>query len=291
MCAAVTPAVAQTADEPPTEDATSGVESPAGDIQERVVRTSASNVGSYRLGSPDVLRVEVFDEPDLSGDFTIAADGTIMFPLLGQITISGMRISEAAHLLQQSLERDYLYDPKVSLTVVHYRSQKVEILGSVGRPGTYFLQGETRLLDLLAQAGGVVPTSAEIRRGQVARIMRSSETAGEGPTATVLIDLYELLVEGLEQANEVLADGDLVYISRTEQVHVVGEVKRPGSYPYEQGMTVLKAMSLAGGLTTKASRRGVIIRRIQDGDEVRIRAKAEDELQPQDIVEVPLGFW
>ncbi len=83
----------------------------------------------------------------------------------------------------------------------------------------------------------------------------------------------------------------MVYVLRTEEVHVIGEVKRPGSFPYEDGMTVLKALSLAGGATKRGAVKNALVRRIQDGEEVQVKVSVEDLLQPDDILEIPLSFW
>ena len=96
---------------------------------------------------------------------------------------------------------------------------------------------------------------------------------------------------GRDELNVELKDGDVVYVLRTEEVHVIGEVKKPGSYPYEAGMTVLKALSLAGGVTKRGSVKNALVRRIQDGEEVQVKVSVEDLLLPDDILEIPLSFW
>ncbi len=256
------------------------------------VSTIGVEAATYRVAPPDVVRLEVLDEAGLTGDYPVGADGSVMLPLLGRVEVAGLTAAEAGARIHDLLERDYLYQPRVNLTVKEFRSQKVEILGSVGRPGTYYLKGRTTILNLLAEAGGVLSGTSEVRRGQTIRVVRTRAADPAAAAAQAIrVDLFELLVEGRDEANVVLADGDLVYITRTEQIHVVGEVKRPGSYPYEEGMTVLKALGLAGGATNQASLRRIVVRRIQDGAELRVDAKPEDVLQAEDVVEVPLGFW
>ena len=88
-----------------------------------------------------------------------------------------------------------------------------------------------------------------------------------------------------------LHDGDVVYIPEAQSVHVIGEVLRPGSFPYEEGMTVLKAITLVGGPTQRASTKNIHIKRIENNKELNIKVDMSDLLKPDDIVEVPLSFW
>lgn len=250
---------------------------------------------SYRVGSADVLRIEVFDDASLSGDFTVGADGNISFPLLGSVPVDGKSADEIRQQLTRLLEKDYLFDPKVAVTVKEYRSQKVRILGNVTKPGIYFLDGPLRLFDLVSRAEGISPAAGEIRRGQTARIVREGGAAA-GPGAppgpvTISVDLHDLLVAGKDEANVALRGGDVVYIGRSETIAVIGEVKRPGSYPWESGMTVLKAVGLAGGPTKKGSIGGAKVQRIRDGKKVEVDVKAEDPLSPDDVLEIPVSFW
>jgi polysaccharide export outer membrane protein len=256
-----------------------------------VMPDQAEQETAYRIGADDVLHIDVYDEPDLSGDFVVSAEGTVLFPLIGQVRVQGMDVGAVSTTITDLLAQDYLWDPKVSVAVKEHRSQKVEVLGSVARPGTYYLEGSTRLLDILSRAGGVVTTSSEIRRGQLVRVTRQGVANEGGSATTIHVDLHQLMVEGNDEVNLALCGGDIVYVPQGEQVHVVGEVKRPGSFPFEEGMTVLKAIGLAGGPTPRASTRRVVIRRIEDGRQVRVKAPMEAQLEADDIVEVPIGFW
>ena len=251
----------------------------------------------YTVGPTDVLTIEVYDEADLSGEYRVSQSGAIVFPLVGQVPVAGRTAPEIAEHLKVLLEKDYLYEATINVTVTSYRSRTVKILGNVLRPGVYYLEGPTRLLDVLSQAGGVASSGGEVNRGQAARVVRLEEAPdpeGDGTkmvTRNLSIDLYELLVEGREEANLLLESGDTVYVPETRFVHVVGEVKQPGSFPFEEGMTVLKAITLAGGATLKGAPRNAVIKRIREGKEQEIEVSLEDLLQPDDIVDVPRSFW
>jgi polysaccharide export outer membrane protein len=106
-----------------------------------------------------------------------------------------------------------------------------------------------------------------------------------------VINIYQFLNQGKKELNIDLQNGDIIYIPSTQSVHVIGEVKKPGSFPYEDGMTVLKAISLAGGRTNGSSQRNIMVKRIVKNKETKIKVKMSDILQPDDIIEVPLSVW
>ena len=246
---------------------------------------------SYRLGAGDLLHVDVFDDPTLSGDYSVGDDGRIVFPLIGPTAVGGLTADEAKVRIAAALDKDYLRAPNVSAWVKEFRSQKVSILGNVSRPGTYYLKDETRLFDVLSMAAGTAPQQGEIRKGQTARIVRRDPSGTTGGVRTIPIDLHDLIVLGRPEANVLVLDGDTIYVEQSEEIHVVGEVKKPGSYPFERGMTVLKAVSVAGGATKKGSLRNAVVKRIREGKETKLRLGEEGKLEPDDVVEVPLSFW
>lgn len=289
---------------------------------------------AYKVGPNDVLTIMVYDNPDLSGDFIVSAEGGIVYPLLGHVHVLGKSINDIKNMMKELLEKDYLYNPIVSASVKEHRSQKVKVMGNVGKPGIYNLEGPTRLFDILSTAEGISPQLGNVMRGQKVTIVRkiNGPTGENGkalphyveiespqlntvirgtrqfPTGTapeqvkaseqssskidiLTIDLYELLIEGKEDANILLKDGDVLYVSKSHMIHVIGEVKRPGSFPYEAGMTVLKAISLAGGTTNVASQKNTVVRRIEQGKEVKIKVDMADPVLLDDIIEVPLSFW
>ena len=243
-----------------------------------------------------MLTISIYDHSDLTGDFTVSNDGAIVFPLLGQIKVAGLSIPSTTKMITNLLEKDYLYSPIVDVSVKEYKSKKVRIIGGVEKPGIYYLDGPTRLFDLLATAEGISPQIGEVTDGQKAHIARLVKGNGSNASnfekvTTFSVDLHQLLVEGNNETNIYLQDGDVIYIPRVHSIHVTGQINSPGSYTYEGGMTVLKAITLAGGLTTKASKKTIVIKRIENGKVIKIKTRMADLLQPEDIVEVPLSFW
>ena len=175
-----------------------------------------------------------------------------------------------------------------------YRSQRVFVVGEVKTPGAYSLSGDMRLVEALARAGSVLPTSS----GEAVIVHASSEsvvvrpsTAGEGIEGIVRVDLRDL-ENGVASQNIALNDGDTIFVLRAEHVYVFGRVKSPGAYPLQQkGTSVLQALSLAGGVTERGSTGRIQIIRIVDGKKQEIDADLTDEVVPQDTIIVPERFF
>lgn len=114
-----------------------------------------AEVAGYRLGSGDKLRVTVFNEKDLSGDFDVNDQGLVALPLIGQVKVGGLTISEAQELITQRYGKDYLVNPRVNVEVLNYRP--FFILGEVKSPGSYPYVGGMTVLNAVALAGGYTP--------------------------------------------------------------------------------------------------------------------------------------
>lgn len=235
----------------------------------------------YRLGSGDLLRINVFGSPELSGEVRVSESGNITYPLIGQVPVAGKSPAQVEALLVTAFtEGGYLRQPQVSVLVMEYRSQKVSVLGHVSKPGQYSLQSTSRVLDVLAEAGGPVNDEA----ADAATLMRK-----DGSKAT--IDLTALF-SGDPAQNHVVGGGDTIYVPRAAQFYVYGEVQRPGMYKLERGMTVSRAISVGGGLTTRGSERRVVIKRKdKDGKEQHYSAKGADLLQADDVLTVKEGLF
>jgi polysaccharide export outer membrane protein len=244
----------------------------------------------YLIGVNDVISVKVFDNSDLSGEFKVLSDGSITYPLLGKVNISGLSTLESQKLIQDLLGKDYLYDPIVSVEVKSFKSQAVYILGNVKQSGVHYLQKPTRLFDLLSEANVLSNDIGTLTGGSHVKIIRQLPDSDDADT-TFIISLNQFLNEGNESINILMQNQDVVYIPNTKMIHVVGEVKKPGSFDFEEGMTVLKAISLAGGRTNASSQKNVIVKRIVNNKETKIKVKMSDLLQPDDIIEIPLSVW
>lgn len=229
----------------------------------------------YRVGAGDLLRIAVFDSPDLSSDVRVTDSGNITCPLIGTVAVAKLSTAQVEALLEQRyIDGRFLRQPQISVLIVEYQSQKVAVLGYVAKPGQYPLHSTTStVLDILAEAGGVLAQTAADR----ATLTRADGTH-------VDLDL-ETLLQGDPQKNVTLGGGDRLYVPRAEQFYIYGQVQKPGVYRLERNMTVSRAITAGGGLTPRGSeRRAVVKRRSKDGKEVRTSVHASDVLQADDVI-------
>lgn len=134
----------------------------------------SGGVEDYRLGAGDKVKLTVFNEPTLSGDFSVSADGALSLPLLGNMTVVGKKSSDVAVDIQKQLANGYLRDPKVSLEIVGYRP--FFILGEVKTPGQYPYASGLTALNAIAVAQGFTPR-AERKVVYIRRAGSSTEEA------------------------------------------------------------------------------------------------------------------
>lgn len=155
-----------------------------------------ANPSQYKLGPGDEVRVTVFGQKDLSGDFTVDGSGMVALPLIGNVEAGGRTLREFEQSIIHLLKPDYLKNPRVSAEVLNYRP-----------------------------------------------------------------------------------------------FYIIGEVKKPGSYPYVNGMTVVNAVALAGGYTYRARENHILITRANDPDRKQIVANHDTVVLPGDVIEVPERFF
>ncbi|MGF1484804.1 MAG: polysaccharide biosynthesis/export family protein [Opitutales bacterium] len=118
---------------------------------------------NYRLSHKDLLRVEVFQEPDLIKDARVANDGTITLPLIGKVPVRGRTLVESQELITELYNRDYLVNPQITILILEYSERRVEVFGSVNRPGPVLIPPEEpmTLTEAIASAGGLSRIAAE----------------------------------------------------------------------------------------------------------------------------------
>lgn len=194
----------------------------------------------FRLGSGDVVQLQVWGRPELSGRHVIGPDGAITVPVAGPLRVSTMTREEAAQQVRQQLDRFYVA-PSVTFAVEQYTSNRVTVLGRVANPGTIAFDRPPTLLEALAKAGSlpVIDKQATLTRCAIFR----------GRDKVIWIDLKRLLNGGDVRLNLRLHPDDLVYIpdSADTMVYVLGAVHRPGAYRLTPDMSVMDALATAGG--------------------------------------------
>jgi len=240
----------------------------------------------YLVGQGDVLKVTVYDHPDLSSTVRVNNDGTINFPLVGTLQIEGISVSQVSERVANALAEGYIVNPQVAVFVEEFRSRKVIIMGQVKNPGLYELRGPTTLLELISQAGGLNPDA-----GETVSITRRQDAAS-GQEQMLKVDL-KTLTQGGDSANDVaILDGDSIFVTQAGNVYVTGEVKRPNAYKFERGTSVIKAITMAGGFTELAAQGRVKIIRKSGGAENQLNNVPMHMLVlPEDVIVVPESFF
>lgn len=159
-------------------------------------KSSAQNIGEYRLGSGDTIKITVFGQEDLSIETLLNDSGKVDYPFLGQLQASGLTLAEFQHQIYLGLKGDYLINPNVSVGIIEYRP--------------FFIDGE---------------------------------------------------------------------------------VKKPGGYPFQPGLTVSKAAALAGGYTERASLTKVFIIRSNDPEQKSVNVKGNTVVRPGDIITIKQSYF
>lgn len=235
----------------------------------------------YKLGPGDVLKIMVFDYPDLSTEERVSESGAISFPLLGKITVGGLSTDEARNLITSRLEsQGFIKQAHVTVIVSQFVSQQVSVIGEVNKAGKFPLDKTSTLVDLLSMAGGVNSNG-----GDKAILIRPAKDGGR-ETKTE-IDLYALF-QGSDSKHIEVQNGDIIFVPKAQVFYVYGEVQRPGMVRLERNMTVLHAISSAGGLTPKGTENGIKLKR-RDAQGVMHTiedVEPEELVKPDDILYV-----
>jgi polysaccharide export outer membrane protein len=242
---------------------------------------------NYVIGPEDVLMVTVFNEAQLSGRYRVENDGHFSYPFLGRIRAGGATVAEVAGALKARLSDGYLRNPQVTVDVEQFRSQSVFVIGEVRTPGKYMLSGAVSLIEALAQAGSTTPQAG----GEVLILHPKDGSRGAAATPERTdADVQRLNLREIETGrssrNVVIRDGDTIFVPKAERFFVTGFVRTPGSYTLEPDMTVLQAISMAGGVTERGSGRRLRVTRVVNGERKDFDAKPTDLVQAGDTITV-----
>ncbi len=214
----------------------------------------AGQVIEYKIGSKDLLEIKVYELPELNQTVRVAEDGTVSLAVIGKVQASGLTAQELERKLAAILDEKYTKNAHV--TVIIREHQKIAVIGAVGRPGLYEIAGQTSLLQILSEAGGLTPQA-----GKEIHIMRQTES-GEKER---LITNVDRLMKQSNDANIILQPKDEIIVPFDQQltVYVYGEVKNPGAIQFMESkkITLLQAVAQAGGLTEWANGVQVLVKR------------------------------
>jgi polysaccharide biosynthesis/export protein len=250
---------------------------------EAAVQKDPFNLSEYRIGAGDKLEISVFGHEDLNKVVEVRGDGTINYPLIGSLEVAGKTVTQVDEQITGLLAKDFLVDPQVSVDVREYQSQWVTIIGEVRTPGRYVLKRNMRLIDLLAEAAGATKEA-----GTEILVTRRQDQDGHQPRQ-IVVNRDRLLSRDNQDANLILEHGDIVTIGEKEVYYIRGEVAKPGSYYLEKGLTILRSISVAGGLSQFANRKEVdLLREGPKGQQkIRVNLKAIEDGKKQDIPLLP----
>lgn len=245
-----------------------------------VLSANAAVQPEYALGAGDVIKISVFQNPDLSIETSVSENGTISYPLLGTVQVGGLSVSEAAKRIATQLQSGgFVVQPQVSILVSQIRGNQVAVLGQVGRPGRFPIEtANARVTDMLALAGGILPTGADTVTLVGVR---------DGNQIRKEVDISAIILGKPDGDNIPVAAGDVIYVDRAPIFYIYGQVQHPGSYRLEQNMAVVQALAQAGGLTPSGTENGLkIIRHGKNGSTEEIRPGMMDRVQSNDVLYV-----
>jgi polysaccharide export outer membrane protein len=198
----------------------------------------------FKLGPGDSIRISVYQNADLSMDTRLTDSGLISYPLLGSVQLGGLSVAEAAQRLADGLRKgNFIKDPQVSVTLVQVRGSLVSVLGQVNKPGRYPLElADTRLSDVLAQAGGVV-TATGTQGGASGSDIVTVIGERHGKPFRASVDLPQVFRTADATGDITLMPNDVVWVDRAPVFYIYGEVQRPGPMRLERDMTLLQALA------------------------------------------------
>jgi polysaccharide export outer membrane protein len=237
-------------------------------------------VEEYLLGPGDVIRVNVFKNPDLSLDTRVSEAGTISFPLIGSVPVAGLTLPQAERKIADALKNGgFVLNPQVSILLTTAVGNQVAVLGQVNKPGRYPLEGAGgHLTGMLAEAGGISDTGSDnvivtgVRNGQPFRRVINMVALSQGTNSADDIELH---------------GGDTIFVNRAPMFYIYGQVQHPGGYKLVPGMTVMEALADGGGLTGKGTSHGIVLRRKDASGKVgESHVKLDTELKDQDVLYV-----
>lgn len=241
---------------------------------------AADNTEEFRLGAGDALRIQVFQNPDLTLETRVSEAGGITYPLIGSVQVGGLTISAAEKRIAKGLrDGGFVQQPQVNISVLQVRGSQVSVLGLVSRAGRFPLETlNTTVTEALAMAGGVAPNGADT----VVLIGKRG-----GKPFRKEIDIAALYLNNQPADDIVLAGGDSIYVHRAPVVYVYGEVLRGGAFRVERGMTIQQALALTGGLTARGTEsRMRLHRRNAEGKVQEIKPSPYTLVMPDDVLYV-----
>lgn len=214
----------------------------------------------YELGPEDQLSIWVADAPDISAKaVSVDLAGAINLPLIGRVKVAGLTARQVETELAARL-KEFFFAPQVVVSITDFRSQPVSVIGAVNQPGVHQLRGRKRLIEVLSMAGGIrndagytVKITRGMQWGPIPLPAATKDSSGQYSVAEVPIK--EIMGATNPQSNILIRPNDVVSVPRGELIYVIGNVMKAGGFVLgeQETMTVLQALSMAGGLAPQAA--------------------------------------
>ena len=251
---------------------------PSAVLAQAPAASAAVPSAEYRVGAGDVLRIVVFQNPDLTMETRVTDAGLVSYPLLGSLRLGGLTVTAVEKLIADGLRNgNFVRQPQVTVALLQVRGHQVSVLGQVNRPGRYPLEtADMRLTDVLATAGGTAASGADL-------VVLSGQR--DGKPFRLEVDVPTLFAAGGRDKDPLVLNGDTVWVERQPIVYIYGEVQRPGPMRLEREMTLLQALATGGGLTLRGTEKGVRVhRKAADGSVTVMTPVMTDKLREGDVV-------
>ena len=258
---------------------------PVSSVRSPAIETTSAK--EYRIGEEDELEISVYADDDLIKTQTVRPDGKIAFPLIGDLQAKGLTPAEVREQVTQRLYK-FVKNPQVTVIVSKYNSNQVYVLGQVRTPGVLRLSSDITVVQAISRVGGTTD-DADL---QGALLIRDSQI--------LPVSFDKLLQHGDFTQNVLLRPNDAILIpnASAKKVFVLGEVKLPLAISIRHPVTLIEAISMAGGFTADAKSRNVVVARGGLGAANILKVNVDDIteqgliaknmlLQPNDIVYVP----
>ena len=291
------------ADETPSNSASISSETPP---------ASSSKNERTSVNTGDKLKIEVYQEPDLSGSFTVDFGGEINYPLLGQVYAQGLSLDELKAFLTERLAAEYLVNPQVKVEFEESPNKSVSVLGQVIKPGNYIYSPNLSLIKLVSQVGGFTPAA-------LTNDIKIVRTTSDGNKTTIQVDMDKIIKEASQDI--VLEPGDIVYVEKNTQnlmgqigagkedvespkdfVTILGQVHSPGNYHLTKDVTLIRVIGQAGGFTPVAATGRIKIVRFDpdsgkqkvimvNGGKIMDGRSKDVKLEPGDLITIPETYF
>jgi polysaccharide export outer membrane protein len=241
------------------------------------VAQAEDKLPEYRIGPGDMVRIQVYQNADLTLETRVTENGTISYPLIGLVKIGGMTVGAAELTIANALKSGgFIKQPQVTIVPTLIRSNQISVLGQVGKPGRFPLETfNTHVSEMIAIAGGITATGADtvIITGLRGGVPFRKE-----------IDVADIFLDGKLQEDITVSGGDVIYVHRMPLFYIYGEVQKPGSYRIERGMTIRQALAQGGGPTVRGSERRLSLFRRNGRNVTESSPNLNNIVRPDDVL-------